>query len=224
MRTLGGEGVCRTPHNSEGLDPAARREPQPFWADGEFLFKPRQERAQTPAHCSWRVEFPPNKYQALGWNSLSGVHCSPAPPLLPRLPSRLLREPCFSRLVGLRSCELCLSPHVALHSPVARACSLLNLLRSSWIRFALVSCQGGVPENQATVETCCQHGDIGQRPPATPGAFRIWQDHPGTLRWSESLILVSLWIEEKGLSSPSHLRNSEGAGQTEAGKAADKRL
>lgn len=112
MRTLGGEGVCRTPHNSEGLDPAARREPQSFLADGEFLFKPRQERAQTPAHCSWRVEFPPNKYQASRWNSLSGVHCQPAPPLLPRPLSHPLREPRVSRLVGLRGCELYLSPRV----------------------------------------------------------------------------------------------------------------
>lgn len=110
VRTLGGEGVCRTPHNSEGLDRAARREPQPFSADGEFLFKPRQERAQTPAHCSWRVEFPPNKYQALGWNSLSVVHCPPAPPLLPPPPSRPHQEPRVSRLVGLGDCELCPSP------------------------------------------------------------------------------------------------------------------
>lgn len=109
IRTLGGEGVCRTPHNSEGLDPAARQDSESFSADGEFLFKPRQERAQTPAHCSWRVEFPPNKYQALEWNSLSGVHYSPAPPLLPGPPTRPHR----------RALCLSLGPHVAPHLPVA---------------------------------------------------------------------------------------------------------
>lgn len=149
MRTLWGEGVCRTPHNSEGLDPAARREPQPFLADGEFLFKPRQERAQTPAHCSWRVEFPPNKYQALGWNSLSRVPACAAPAAPATLSPSLQAGSHVSRLVRRRGCELCLSPRVA--SALAGGMSLQPAEPAAVVVEKV--CPGVLPrQNQATVE------------------------------------------------------------------------